>query len=449
MSWLHPPPDWQEILNREGSRITGYLGRGEIDPAPGGHYEHWDRLRHRNPPEGLDSESWWALIRLQRQLASRRLPMRDLKDRPFEYVRTPTLEAALHRIDSRTTGRIATPDVHVNPDQRDRYLISSLIEESVTSSQLEGAATTRRVAVDMLRSGRRPRDDGERMIFNNFRAMEDIRRWQNEPLTPTRVLELHARVTTDTLDEPANAGRLQQPGEERIAVWDEHRNRVLYRPPPAEYLPQRLEAMCEFANQTWTDNNFIHPVIQAITLHFWLAWDHPFVDGNGRTARALFYWKMLNAGYWLFEFISISRVLKEKPGQYKRAFLETETDGNDLTYFILQQLGVIEEAVSELERYLERKNRELREVEQYLHRGTALNHRQLALLAHALRHPHASYTTSSHQRSHGVAYATARADLQELEQTGMLVHRPGTRRPREYLVPADLEARIRNQPANR
>ncbi len=51
---------------------------------------------------------------------------------------------------------------------------------------------------------------------------------------------------------------------------------------------------------------FIHPVIRAILLHFMLAYDHPFVDGTGRTARALFYWSMAHQGYWLMDFISIT-----------------------------------------------------------------------------------------------------------------------------------------------
>jgi Fic family protein len=63
---------------------------------------------------------------------------------------------------------------------------------------------------------------------------------------------------------------------------------VFHTPPPAAELPARLEAMCDFANSK-TPDTFIHPVVRGIFLHFWLAYDHPFVDGNGRTARALFY----------------------------------------------------------------------------------------------------------------------------------------------------------------
>ena len=89
---------------------------------------------------------------------------------------------------------------------------------------------------------------------------------------------------------------------------------VFHVPPPAEGLPKMLEALCPFANGE-THKVFTHPVQRTITLHFWLAYDHPFSDGNGRTARALFYWAMLHKDYWLFEFISISSVIHKSRGQ--------------------------------------------------------------------------------------------------------------------------------------
>ena len=96
---------------------------------------------------------------------------------------------------------------------------------------------------------------------------------------------------------------------------------------------ERMGLMCDFANSK-TPEGFVHPVLRSIILHFWLAYDHPFVDGNGRVARALFYWSMLRHGYWLFEFVSISQIILKAPVKYGRAFLYTETDDNDLTYFI-------------------------------------------------------------------------------------------------------------------
>ena len=158
--------------------------------------------------------------------------------------------------------------------------------------------------------------------------------------------------------------------------------------------------MCEFANGA-IPHFFIHPVIRSILLHFWIGYDHPFVDGNGRTARVLFYWSMLRHKYWLFEFISISDILRRAPARYYRAFLYSENDDNDATYFIVHQAEVIRRAIENLHAYIDRKTGELRDSEKLLRGWEHLNHRQVALLAHALRHPGTFYSVEGHMRSHG------------------------------------------------
>ena len=121
-----------------------------------------------------------------------------------------TVQIDLHHIDRDAAGQIAAVGAtnSANGSHRDRYLMHSLIEEAITSSQLEGASTTRRVAEQMLREGRRPRDTSERMIFNNFRAMEMIRAMRDEAITPDRILEIHRLVSEGTLDDPGEAGRV-------------------------------------------------------------------------------------------------------------------------------------------------------------------------------------------------------------------------------------------------
>jgi Fic family protein len=219
-----------------------------------------------------------------------------------------------------------------------------------------------------------------------------------------------------------------------------HDRLVFHVPPPAGELEQRLELLCRFANGE-TPTVFLHPVVRAITLHFWLAYDHPFCDGNVRTARALFYWAMLHQGYWLFEFISISSVINKARGRYASSFLLSESDDNDLTYFLLAQVKVIQQAITNLHAYLERKAGEVGALLQRLEGMDGINHRQLALLRHALRHAGFSYTVLSHQSSHGVSNQTARSALQKLAGRSLLI--PGKDGKREiFRVPADLPTRL-------
>ena len=437
------PPPMSDLLTRHAANLADVL-RLPREPTVKGRYEHWDRLRRLDPPDGLSHEQWWLGIKFRRSSQYRPLPLIDVAGRPFVCMLPDHVQQALHRIDSQARGWIGTSEQVTNPDMRDRFIVNSLIEEAITSSRLEGASTTRVVAANMLRSGRRPRDRSERMIVNNYRAMEIIRRLRGEPLTVDAVMRLHATLARDTLDDPDAEGRIQDPEDERVQVWDERDQQVLHTPPPADQLPDRMQAMLRFANQGVDDGPFLHPVIRAIALHFWLAYDHPFQDGNGRLARALFYWSMLRHGYWMLEFTSISRYLAKAPARYARAFLHTETDENDLTYFIVHQVDVILRALSDVESYVEKKIEQTREVEQMLKHSTDLNHRQLSLLAHAIRHPDAEYTIRSHTTSHRVAYATARADLFRLADLELLDRRRIGRKTFVFRVPPDLENRIRS-----
>lgn len=329
---------------------------------------------------------------------------------------------------------------------RERYLVNSLEEEAIRSSQLEGATTSRQVAKELLRTGREPRDRSERMIVNNYRGLQFMLNEIESPLTAEKVLELHRILTDGTLDDPDAVGRLQVAAEERVAVYDRDNGRLVHRPPHADSLPERMEALCDFANERDDAEPFIHPVVRAILLHFWLAYDHPFVDGNGRTARILFFWLMRKGGYWLVEYLPISRILHQAPAQYGRAFLETETDEGDTTYFLIHQLNVIERAIDELHRYLAQKTDEIREVEELIQGRDGFNRRQLSLLSEALRHPDRSYSFGEHAATNRVTHETARSDLMHLMESGYLARRKAGR---EYIFePApDLPNRLKESPA--
>ncbi len=264
----------------------------------GSAYVHWDKLRHLTPPSGLSHEEWWLAIEWARQPSLQEIPLRDTGGRHFRYGTPAAAQWLLHYVDQRCSGEIAMAEVVTTDEQaRRHYLVNSLMEEAIRSSQLEGATTTRRVAKELLSTGRAPRDRSELMILNNYRALEFMREGMGERLEPGTVLELHRILTEGTLEDPTAAGRLQTAIDERVDVVDATDGSVIHRPPPAEQLPARLHALCDFANQRDEDSKgFIHPVVRAILLHFWLAYDHPFEDGNGRTARALFYWYMRTRG---------------------------------------------------------------------------------------------------------------------------------------------------------
>ncbi|MEJ7811500.1 MAG: Fic family protein [Gemmatimonadaceae bacterium] len=447
------PPPLHELVARVAASPDGvrrYAHIFDLDgigPAPGGEYRHWDTFRQVAPPAGHTVEEAWLAVKLARQSLYRRLPLASASGKPFVYaLPNPALEM-LHRVDRDAGGSIrgeAQLEQVTGTATRDTYLFKSLVEEAITSSQLEGASTTRQVAKAMIQEGRAPRDRSERMIYNNYQALLFVRRALDQSLTPEVVFELQRILTEGTLDDPEAAGRFRR-ADEHIVVSDEI-GQTLHTPPPASQLTARLRAMCDFANGDGGD--FIPPAVRAVLLHFWLAYDHPFVDGNGRTARALFYWSMARHGYWLCEFVSISRVLKRARAAYGRSFLYTETDGNDATYFILHQLRVLLRAIDDLHEYLRRKSAELRAADDLVRRArwlrAELNPRQLALVNHAMENQDALYTVESHRVSHGVSYETARSDLLALARAGLLEKRKRGR-TFNFVVPADLKRRLQGR----
>lgn len=437
--YVAKPPNIEQIAQSvEPRRLVEALSA----PQPS-EYVHWEHLRHREPPQGLTPEEWWWSVKWRRDSMLRDLPLYDAGGDPFVYALPDEAQRRLHYIDKQCSGMIAMPEVVIGDAQaKQHYLVNSLMEEAIRSSQLEGATTSRRVAKELLRSGRAPRNRSERMILNNYVGLQFMRD-KGETLEPETVLQLQKILTDGTLRNPDSAGRLQRPDEERIVVVDRVKGHVIHRPPPAEQLPERLERLCKFASGEANPESFMHPVVRAILVHFMLGYDHPFEDGNGRTARALFYWSMRTQGYWLTEYLTISKILRNAPGKYARAFLHTETDEGDTTYFLMYQLGVIERAVKYLMHYLQRKNQEIAETERRIRRSDGFNHRQLALLGEAIRNADQTYTYHSHAVSHNVTHETSRRDLIHLQNIGLL-ERKRVGKKLVFAPPLDLSHRLKH-----
>lgn len=437
-----PAPTFADSLEKHASELVAIL-RMKLGPEVNGSYIHWDKLRHRPPPQGLSVGGWWLGLKLARTSIAKSIPLLAKDHAEFKVSPAGAMQRHLHYIDREAAGSIRGMEGRSEGAQP-KYLIRSLIEEAMTSSQLEGAATTRAVAKEMLSTGRSPRDESERMIYNNYRVMHEIREWGKRPFTPEAIMEIHSMLTEGTLESADQCGRLRT-GDDDVVIYDKQSPpNLLHIPPDAEELPERLRRLCAFANDLQSEE-FVHPVVRAIAIHFQIGYDHPFCDGNGRTARTLFYWSMLNSGYWMTEYLSISSVIKKAPAKYLRAYLYTESDENDLSYFVVQQLEVVEKAIEGLHAYIARKAEENRRAEKLLRGasilGENLNHRQRAILANAIHHPDRYYTIANHQTAHRVTYPTALHDLKELERLGLLTKRK-IGKAFHYTAAPDLPAKL-------
>lgn len=427
----------QRVLRADSERTTALLFAAPLDDS---RYFHWDQLLRHGPPDDLSHEEWWFRLKLQRSSQMRSVPLRAKDGSAFRFAMTDELLQLTEEIGRRAGGSVAGGGSAMTPDGRDMFVVRSLVEESITSSQLEGASTSRKVAVELLSSGRDPRTKSERMILNNYRAMGAVTESSTDPLTPEWVLHLHAVLTEGTLNDPSDAGRLETDDRERVSVWAGETQ--VHVPPPAPELPERLAELSAFANGTSTDSPYIPPIVRAVITHFMFGYDHYFADGNGRIARTAFYWSMLHNGYWLSEYLAISKILRAAPGKYGDSYQYTEDDDNDLTYFILHQLRVIKRALDELDDYIESRQLETERVRLAL-RGAVrdFNMRQTQILEWLTREMPLAVTAIEIANRYRVSSQTARNDMAHLTSFGLLT-RGSVKHPISWSPAADLAERL-------
>jgi len=372
-------------------------------------YLHWDEVR-RKDTGNTDPKIIWGLMSLLRQNNLTNLEIGGIEIR---YSLIDSFQRSVHEIDVRSSAGFTSKEIP-NPKATKAYAVSSLMEESIASSQIEGAVTTTKMAKIMLREGRTPKNESERMIYNNYKAMQFIKENKDKKLTPGLILDIHRIITKDTLEDDVNEGRFRETDD--IVVQDKLTGDVFHEPPKAKDLKEMIMSLCDYTN---ADEPFVHPIIKGIVIHFLLAYLHPFVDGNGRLARSILYWYALKKGYWIFEYLAVSRIIKEHRGEYDQAYVYSETDGNDITYFIRYNLKCIEEALESFIQYLNKKISEQKELDMSIHGNPDLNTRQKMILKDAMRVGE-PFSVPEVRSTHQVSYQTAASDIRKLLDMGLI-----------------------------
>jgi Fic family protein len=303
-------------------------------------------------------------------------------------------------------------------------LRQSFIEEAIASSQLEGAATTRERAKRMFAENLKPMSNGEWMIYNNYQTIKKIEEESSKyPLSKEMLLELHITMTSRTDLDDEKIGRWRKDSDDivvRRQVGNEYL--VAHVPPVESKIEAELDKLIAFANDIDTSgqDDFIHPILKAIMIHFWFAYIHPFCDGNGRLSRSLFYWYLLRQKYWLISYVPISTVIKKSPSQYADAYSFSEQYNNDLTYFIDYNLRKIQQALTMFEQHVERVKEKSQEIDRLLP-DKDLNSRQKQVLHHLLGKPEDGTSVTQHAQFHEISWLTASQDIKALKMKGYIV----------------------------
>lgn len=374
-------------------------------------YLYWDKVKYI-APKTIDKEVLWQAVKIQRKLSAQEIQFGNYT---FHFTVTKSMLALLHDFDMNLGGSLGTKSI-IPATDKSYYLISSIMEEAIASSQMEGASTTRRIAKDMLRKRLKPVNKSQQMIVNNYETISKISKSKMANFTVDELLDIHRSIASKTLDNPEDEGVFRK--NDDIFVVDGITGHIAHTPPSFTDIDAMIKDLCEFANSDNNDN-FIHPIVKAIIIHFTLAYIHPFVDGNGRTARSLFYWYMIKKGYWLTEYLSISRIIYTNKKSYEKAFQYTENDGNDLSYFIQYHLIVMKKAFEELKKFLQRKIDEQQNIVRFVGISN-INERQRYVLKTISENKRMLFTPKELATQFDISAKSARTDLQELAEMGYL-----------------------------
>ena len=374
-------------------------------------YEYWDDVKYKKRPKGCSAKQLWTYVKASRIKSF----VRVWEKYGFVMGLTNQMQRMCHEFDMNFGGFWGTSSI-ISGDNKERYLNSSLIEEAIFSSQMEGASTTRQVAKDMLRKKITPKDKSQRMIANNYQTIQFVVKNQDTPLTKELLLQIHRLMTEGTLNNPEDAGRIRT--NDTVFVEDTITHEVVHYPPSYTELPEFVKDLCRFFNED-KPKVFIHPIIRGIIIHYMVAYMHPFADGNGRTARALFYWYMLKQKYWLTEYLSISRVIIRSKKAYEKSYQYVAADDNDIGYFVAYNLRVLKLSFKQLQTYLKRKQDEKKAANAYLQLGD-INERQAQIVKLFVDNPKEVITVKDIQNKFFISPTTAKGDIMGLVERGLI-----------------------------
>ncbi|MEY4588637.1 MAG: hypothetical protein RL497_713 [Pseudomonadota bacterium] len=360
------PAPFSVLFKEYGDRADDYMTHARAT-LPDGRWLHYDQLVRRWPKD-INAPLAWSLVKMMRSSELTLLLEIGAPAKKCSFKLTSATQRAISLTDQKTThAQLVSRLEKIGEQAHVEFLVDGLTEdEAIGSSQLDGAVTTTKVAKELLRSKAKGKTVSEKMIVGNMKMMNFIWKNRKENLSLKFIADLH-EVGTEGIDDDNYRPSVFRFSDD-VVVADNEKN-IIHQPPTYRGLEKRLQLIADWVNEGHherADNAYIHPLIKAIALHFCIGFEHPFYDGNGRVARALFYWCMFKHGFSGFRYMPISYLLKQAPAKYAKSYLYAETDEFDLTYFIDYQCDVITRAIFEFEHVYEKTKLQALEFDKFL-----------------------------------------------------------------------------------
>lgn len=168
-------------------------------------------------------------------------------------------------------------------------------------------------------------DDARELL--NYRSAFDLVSdyvGDGEPITEGLIREIHKRLVGGVRGDSASPGEYRKT---QNYVVNSKTKDVIYTPPPAYEVPQMMRELVEWANE----EKDVHPVLISGIAQFQLVHIHPFLDGNGRTARLLSTLSLYQRGYDFKKLFTISEYYDRNRAEYYQALQGVRQSEMDMT----------------------------------------------------------------------------------------------------------------------
>lgn len=370
-------------------------------------YAPIDDIKYRLESLGHNKKDWESTknkIQYFRKMGSIPLFLKSI-DKKFWFFMSDAINKKIHEIEHR--GTVLFEKIERHGSFKQEFLSNASIEEAITSAIYEGANTTRSKAKELIATKSNPKSKDEWMLINNYKAMKWIKEHSTLKLSKEVALKIHEIVTTNTLegDDVNFCGKFRN---DTVSVGSH--TGVNWK--------QVESAFDEVIDLTTNNPRYLHPLLRGIIIHYFTAYIHPFFDGNGRTARTLFYFKAIKNNLKFVELLSVSANLKELGKKYEKSFDLVKQNDLDISYFVDFCLDSLLQSLKKVEH----KVNYLIDVSK-IQKKLQLTNNQISLLQRMALHKYKAITIDEYALQIGKSREISRRELKKLVEIKLLYER--------------------------
>ena len=233
------------------------------------------------------------------------LPIKDFAGEPVVY------------LEGTAQVRLSAARLLLSPQKGGSFGLKAMEEEIVSTLTIEQIDTSRD-SVRKILSGYAPADESENRVFGMKKGLEFIAEPTNR-ITEDNIHRLYQMTVGDFLPE-----------EDRLLSGNFYRHdsvfivggKVEHTGLPWKKLPAYMEALVAFIRE----EDEINDLLKAALIHFYVAYLHPYFDGNGRMARLLHQWYLVQRGYPSALFVPLSGYVERSRKAYYNAYTLVENN---------------------------------------------------------------------------------------------------------------------------